>query len=59
MYHILLIYYFRTLLKQEAVIKVQGIPLTSYLEDLVVTTCNTNAQKVSTRITNAFSSVHN
>jgi len=35
----------RTVLKQETMITVQGIPLTSYLEDLVVSTCHSNAQK--------------
>jgi len=34
-----------TLLKQEAIISVQGVPLTTYMEGLVVSTCSSNAQK--------------
>lgn len=39
-------YYFRTLLTQEAVITVKGLPMSDYLESLVKGTCSTNAQKV-------------
>ncbi len=35
-----------TLLTQECVITVQGVPLTNYLEGIVESTCNSNAQKV-------------
>lgn len=34
-----------TLLEQEAVIKIQGVPLTTYLEDLMLKTCSSNATK--------------
>lgn len=34
-----------TLLKQEAVVNIQGIPLTNYLEDKVTTTISSNANK--------------
>lgn len=36
----------RTLLKQEAVVTVQGIPLNSYMEDLLTSTIMVNANKV-------------
>jgi hypothetical protein len=36
----------KTLLKQEATINVENIPLTSYVETLVAKTINTNATKV-------------
>lgn len=38
----------RTLLKQEAVVTVQGIPLNSYMEDLLTSTIMVNANKVHT-----------
>ncbi|CAD5117495.1 DgyrCDS6264 [Dimorphilus gyrociliatus] len=34
-----------TLLEQEAVIKIEGVPLTTYLEDLMLKTCSSNAAK--------------
>ena len=37
---------FRTLLKQEATININGIPMASYLEDVIKSTMNENAQKV-------------
>ena len=37
---------FRTLLKQEAVVNVKGIPLSSYLEGIVADTIQLNATKV-------------
>ena len=43
---ILCILCYSTLLKQEAVIMVQGMPLTDYMEGLVVGTCSRNAIKV-------------
>ena len=36
---------YSTLLRQEAVITVQGVPLTSYMESLVESTCSSNAHK--------------
>jgi hypothetical protein len=36
----------KTLLKQEATINVENVPLTSYVENLVAKTINTNATKV-------------
>jgi hypothetical protein len=36
----------KTLLKQEATINVQNVPLTNYVETLIATTINTNATKV-------------
>ena len=36
----------KTLLKQEATINVENVPLTSYVETLVAKTINTNATKV-------------
>jgi len=35
----------KTLLKQEAVITVSGVPLTSYMESIVMSGCNSNAGK--------------
>lgn len=37
----------KTLLKQEAVVTVQGIPLNSYMEDILTKTIMLNANKVS------------
>lgn len=34
-----------TLLKQEAVVTVQGVPLSSYIEDFISSTISTNANK--------------
>jgi PRELI-like family len=36
----------KTLLKQEAVISVQGVPLTSYIEDMLTNRVSSNAGKV-------------
>jgi PRELI-like family len=36
----------KTLLKQEAVISVQGVPLTSYIEDMLTHRVSSNAGKV-------------
>lgn len=36
----------KTLLKQEAVVTVQGIPLNSYMEDILTNTIMLNANKV-------------
>lgn len=44
----------KTLLKQEAVVTVQGIPLNNYMEDLLTSTIMHNANKV---IFNLFSLV--
>lgn len=41
----------KTLLKQEATINVQNVPLTNYVESLVAKTINTNATKVRNRLT--------
>lgn len=38
----------KTLLKQEAVVTVQGIPLNSYMEDILTNTIMLNANKVRT-----------
>lgn len=35
----------KTILRQEAVVTVEGVPLSNYLEDLLTTTINTNANK--------------
>lgn len=37
----------KTLLKQEAVISVQGVPLTSYIEDMLTTRVSSNAGQVT------------
>lgn len=37
----------KTLLKQEAVVLVKGVPLSSYMESLLTTTISANASKVS------------
>lgn len=37
----------KTILKQEATINVENVPLTSYVEGLIAKTINTNADKVS------------
>ena len=42
-----LCYLYRTCLKQESVITVQGVPLTSYMETLIVNSASANAHKVS------------
>ena len=39
---------YSTVLSQEAVISVKGVPLTSYMESLIEGTCSGNAQQVST-----------
>lgn len=36
----------KTLLKQEAVVLVKGVPLSSYMESLLTTTISANANKV-------------
>lgn len=36
-----------TLLRQEAVVLVQGVPLSSYMESLLTSTISSNATKVS------------
>lgn len=41
---------FRTLLKQEATININGVPMASYFEDVVKSTMNENAQKVRSRV---------
>lgn len=39
--------FFRTQLKQEAVVTIHGIPLSSYLENMITQNINNNAHKVS------------
>ena len=40
------IFAFRTILKQESVININGIPMASYFEDVVKNTMAANANKV-------------
>jgi uncharacterized sodium:solute symporter family permease YidK len=40
----------KTLLKQEAVISVQGVPLTSYIEDMLTNRVSSNAGKVMQKL---------
>jgi len=40
----------KTLLKQEAVISVQGVPLTSYIEDMLTNRVSSNAGQVKCMI---------
>ena len=42
----------KTLLKQEAVVTVQGVPLNNYVEDLLTNKISLNAGKVSSHILN-------
>lgn len=44
----------KTVLKQEATINVENVPLTSYVETLVAKTINTNAAKVCVRMNERF-----
>jgi hypothetical protein len=46
----------KTLLKQEAVVTVQGIPLNSYMEDILTNTIMANANKVGGHCSQIISS---
>lgn len=44
----------KTLLKQEAIVTVRGVPLTNYMEDLLTSKISFNASKVSNHLSSAY-----